>query len=323
MDEKRFDRIWRTVGPHLALLEGERRRVTRRRRIVFGIGGFITLLAGLAALLAQSPVLLVAAVAIAVIALIIGQHPVGQLQGRIKQDINDRLAGALKLAYTAKPAAPCRFEAFCEFGLLPAHERAGFEDQFSGEAHGCDFDLCEVHLEQKVRNGKKSYWITVFQGVVIRVSFPRKVEGITVIGRDQGWLNSLGAVGHRFGQHKLERIGLVDPVFEKVFEVYGDDQVAARYMLTPSFMERLLGLEESLSGRQVRALFHEALGRGELLIAAETGNLFEAGSMSVPLTDQRRVRRIVGELAEVLGLVDQVVAPPRDDDRNLWDRRSS
>jgi len=40
----------------------------------------------------------------------------------------------------------------------------------------------------------------------------------------------------------MKRVGLVDPVFEKIFEAYGTDQVEARYLLTPTFMQRLVRL---------------------------------------------------------------------------------
>ena len=220
-----------------------------------------------------------------------------------------RVAEALDLSYMEKPAEPARFQTLRDYDLLPSYNRRHFEDCFSGERQGCDFELYEAHLEQRRRSNKRTYYVTVFRGVIIRITFPRKVEGVTVITRDNGWFNGLAALGRSMGGHDLKRIGLVDPKFERIFEVYGDDQVLARYMLTPSFMERLLKLEEDLRGKRVRAMFDAHSGEGELLIAAETGNLFEIGSMSKPLADQSRVQALVGELTQVLGLIDLLVRP--------------
>jgi hypothetical protein len=43
------------------------------------------------------------------------------------------------------------------------------------------------------------------------------------------------------GRGKLVR--LEDPVFEKEFCVYGDDQIEARYILTPALMERIVAFK--------------------------------------------------------------------------------
>ena len=46
----------------------------------------------------------------------------------------------------------------------------------------------------------------------------------------------------------LRKVGLEDPHFEKIFEVFGDDQVEARAILTPVFMEELVALETAYAG---------------------------------------------------------------------------
>lgn len=260
--------------------------MARRRQWILG-GLAVGLAAG--ALLwwwtGEPPFLLVTLGAGLGIGAAVGNIPVSRLARRVKTRLNTAVAGALGLRYAEKPDEPARFETFRHYGLLPSYSRRALEDHFAGARHGCDFELYEAHLEQKRRSKKRTYYVTVFRGVLIRISFPRRVEGVTVITRDQGWFNGLAAPGRSAGGRKLERIGLVDPEFERIFEVYGDDQVLARYMLTPSFMERLLALEEALDGKRVRALFDEHSGQGELLIAAETGNFFEIGVDEPPARD--------------------------------------
>ena len=72
-------------------------------------------------------------------------------------------------------------------------------------------------------------------------------------------------------------------------------------------------IKRALKGKKVRAAFDEDSGKGELLIAAETGNQFEAGSMFKPLADQSRVRKIVEEIGLVTEIIDMVVRPARLD----------
>lgn len=182
--------------------------------------------------------------------------------------------------------------------LLPGHSRANFEDWFSGEYEGANFDLYEAHLETKSTDSKgRTSYSTVFRGQVIRLTFPRKFLGRTIVRRDAGWFNAFG------GGQGLERVRLVDPTFEKTFEVYGSDQVEARYLVHPVLMERLLDLETSLHGQKLRCAFEY----GDLLIAVEGGNLFEPGDMFKPLADPARARRIVEEIGKVLRVMDSVL----------------
>lgn len=320
-----YDTLWREdLQPWLAGLEAERRQAVRNLWVwafcALGAGLLIVLVLGLVddELFAWFPV----AGVLAVIALIIGHGRVEDLRKRIKTELNDRIASAFGLDYQVKPYQTPRFERFRALGLLPNHHRRHFEDYFSATVKGCEFELYEANLEERrtrtvTTNGRtrtETYYVTVFHGALIRIDFPRKVEGVTVVTRDAGWFNALGGFGRRIDGRKLERIGLVDPTFEKIFEVYGDDQVLARYMLTPSFMERLLQLETSLKGKSATAAFDAHSGQGELMIAAQTGNLFEAGSMYKPLADQGRVKSIVDEIRLILDIIEMLVAPATESD---------
>ncbi|OLF74067.1 hypothetical protein AWH62_07970 [Maricaulis sp. W15] len=315
--DARFSRLWDDkLEPWLSGLEGDRLRFVRLRW--YWTTGGVALGAAFATVLAyqgaEAVPIIMALIIGPFLGYMIGSHALHKMSKRIKLELNSTIAGALGLVYRPKPQSPARFDRLRDFGLLPSSTRQAFEDHYSGTQDGCEFELYEAHLEQRRRSNKRTYYVTVFRGVIIRINFPRKVEGITVITRDQGWFNGLQAFGRSFGGNKLERIGLVDPVFEKAFEVYGNDQVLARYMLTPSFMERLLALETSLKGKNVRAAFDQYSGEGELLIAAETGNLFEIGSMSTPLTQPGRFTKIVEELGHVTGLIELLIAPAKLDE---------
>ncbi len=307
-----WDTLWaQALQPWLSGLEGERVAAIRQRNL--WVGGSIALAVVLVILFVTvwpvPQIAFFAAVGVVAIGAMVGDRRVSALKRQVKERLNSAIAHALNLTYSEKPPQPARFETFREYGLLPSYNRRGFEDHFEGEREGCSFELYEAHLEQKRRTKNRTYYVTVFRGALIRITFPRKVEGVTVIARDAGLFNGLNALGKGWGGKGLERIRLVDPKFEKIFEVHGNDQVLARYMLTPSFMERLLALEEAMGGKKVRAMFDEASGQGELLIAAETGNRFEVGSMSKPLADKERVHTLVRELEEILSVIDLLVEP--------------
>jgi hypothetical protein len=315
MSDADFDTLWRDkLEPALAGKEVERRRAVRGFVMALSVGAALTAAAFMVIASLGDDVggLIMVPIVIMIISGAVGYGGLRKLSREIKQTLLDAIADAYGLRYAEKPYAPARFSEFRGHSLLPHYDRKSFEDHFEGAIHGADFELYEAHLETKHRTKNGTRWVTRFRGVLIRINFPRNVEGVTIIVRDKGWFNAFEGLTRGMGDRKLKRIGLVDPKFEDVFQVYGDDQVMARYMLTPSFMERLLELETALSGKKVRAAFDQHLGGGELLIAAETGNRFEPGSMFKPLADPERFKTLVEELRLVTEIIDLLVEPATD-----------
>jgi hypothetical protein len=118
-----------------------------------------------------------------------------------------------------------------------------------------------------------------------------------VVRRDAGLFNFLG------GTSKLKKVSLEDPVFEKAFEVYSNDQVESRYLLHPMFMQRLVDLETAFKGKKLRCGFDQ----GDLMIAIEGGNKFEPGSMFKPLADPVRAKSLVDDVSSVMRVMDAVL----------------
>ena len=81
-----------------------------------------------------------------------------------------------------------------------------------------------------------------FRGMFCWLKFQKKLEGHTVVfSRNQGIkIDRLSSFKFRAEQE----IYLEDPRFMENFIIYGTDQVEARYVLTTSLMERILGLKE-------------------------------------------------------------------------------
>ncbi|GGH07260.1 hypothetical protein GCM10007420_24940 [Glycocaulis albus] len=307
---RNFDAIWAELEPWLEGLES-RRKAAARRLVLGSVGGIAAGLVVIAlgfAVGVPFPFTMMGGVITAFSIAAIAGVPFYKLRDEVKHGLNDRLADAFSLRYAPKPDSPAHFDSFRSHGLIPHSHKRAFEDHFSGEAHGAEFELYEAELKQRRRSKKRTYYVTVFRGVLIGIAFPRTIEGVTLITRDQGIFNALDGLTRSARGRKLERIGLVDPKFERIFQVYGTDQVMARYLMTPTFMERVLALETALKGKNVRGVFDEGLaegfGKGELLLAAETGNLFEPGSLFKPLNVRDRVERLYRDFE----LVEQIIA---------------
>jgi len=179
------------------------------------------------------------------------------------------------------------------------HHRRRFEDQIEAKAHGVDFEMAEIILERRSqsKSGNVS-WVKVFHGQIIVMDFRRKFSGRTVVLRDKKIFNMKEKAD-------MKRVGLVDPVFEKAFEAYSTDQVEARYLLTPTFMQRLVDLEASVKGKNIRFGFFD----GKLTIVIETKNRFESGSMLTSLLSVDKSQKILDEFGAVLDVIDGVLEP--------------
>ncbi|MEN3976544.1 DUF3137 domain-containing protein [Emcibacter sp. SYSU 3D8] len=190
------------------------------------------------------------------------QHPIIRHQKVVKEKLVTRLCGFFGLDFCLVP----RHDPIPELrrvGLLPSHNRDGREDQVSGVYEGVRLEMTDLHLRQVSGSGKNKRDVTVFRGPVFSFSFAKRFHGTTIIKADAtvigNWFGSIG-------MGDMERVRLEDPEFEKCFEVYGTNQVEARYLLTPGFMQQLIELRNSL-GSKMQAAFDG----DSLYIAANNG----------------------------------------------------
>ncbi|HRO04740.1 MAG TPA: DUF3137 domain-containing protein, partial [Terricaulis sp.] len=228
--------------------------------------------------------------------------PLAKVGEELKRQYCTGIAAAMGASYHIVPLSTPAFERMRALRLAPGFDRSKFEDHFHGAYKGAAFDLYEAHLEKRRTDSKgRTRYDTVFRGQLMRMHFPRDFLGVTIVRRDAGVFNAFG--GGEAGGRKLERVRLVDSKFEKAFEVWGTDQVEARYLLHPVMMERLIELETRLHGKRIRCAFEG----GDLLVAVEGGDLFEPGDLFKPLVNPARAKRIVDEISGVFKVMDQVL----------------
>jgi hypothetical protein len=229
-----------------------------------------------------------------------GSTDLNRLGKETKLMLVEPVASEFGMHFQVAPAPPSEINEFRQLGLVPGWDRAKYEDLLAGQRGDAPFQFFEAHLEEKrtTTDGKgrtRTTWVTVFKGQCLTVKFPKQFKGVTKVYRDAGAFNWLTKLGVR-----EPRIRLEDPVFEKAFEVYGTDQIESRFILTPDFMERLLGLERTFQGKQLRCAF----AGGEMLLAVAGKNLLESGSMHRRMDDLGRVREMLQDFAAIFLLID-------------------
>ena len=99
----------------------------------------------------------------------------------------------------------------------------------------------------------------------------------------------------------FEKVILEHPKFNKHYNVYCSDQVEARYMLSPVFMERFYNLEKTFNAKNIKCSFFE----DKLIIAIETKkDLYELGSLFKSVKDSSNVYRFYKEVKSILDIID-------------------
>ncbi|HEV2512171.1 DUF3137 domain-containing protein [Bosea sp. (in: a-proteobacteria)] len=176
-------------------------------------------------------------------------------------------------------------------GLLPRYDRAEIDDAIAGRYAGYELRLSELELERK--SGKNNS--TVFNGLLLTLAVDTPFLGTTMV-LDQRRPTPSG----------LMPVRLEDPRFASIYDVYGNDQVEARAVLTPAVMERLLSMADGGDFFPPSCLVE----RDSITFAvAQTGTrlLFEPPSLQAH-DAAAQLQHLEDELALVFRLVDAMIA---------------
>lgn len=178
------------------------------------------------------------------------------------------------------------------------YDAADADDEIFGTYRNLPLNIVELKLEKK--SGKNSR--TIFSGLLVTLDLPRDTGATTAV------ISDAGAVGNFMDRQKSQhrqRVKLEDPVFEKVYEVYGSDQVAARALLNPAFMERLLKLAQ-LPGFGVPLIL--CAGRVLYIAMPRVGlDLFEPPGFRKPAATHEALVALRKDIAAVLAAADAVI----------------
>jgi hypothetical protein len=198
-----------------------------------------------------------------------------------------------------RPAEEPDLKRLAKLGLIPGFGKKKVEDEIHGAYRGVSISIVEANLETGGKNSR-----VVFNGLLTELAFPDRFPGITVVAKDGG---VLGNVLKDFVQSSgLERVRLEDPRFEDRYQVYSTDQIAARALLTPAVMERLMELDRHTQGDPPRLLAEH----GTLRMALSKGkgeDLFEPPSIANPAHGGDMLVQLSSDISSVLKLVDAVL----------------
>ncbi len=172
--------------------------------------------------------------------------------------------------------------------LYPRHDDIVIDDCIKGEYNGLKLKITELDISYETGSGKSRRVVRVFDGLMMEVDIHKRFTSHTVIAPD----GTGGAPG-------FQRVKLEDPEFEREFDVYSNDQIDSRYLLTTAFMRRLVELKMSAKKR-VEAVFY---GQRAYFFIDYEEDKFEL-PLNKPVTDMQHYQNILLDLARMLRIVD-------------------
>ena len=173
--------------------------------------------------------------------------------------------------------------------IIPSFDTINYDDCFVGSYKGINYIIEEVDAS---RNGNKCSY-PVFHGIIIRFNISKRFKKHTVIYPD--------ILGNSSPSNDLHRTELEDVVFEKKYNVFTNDDVEARYIITPSLMEKLNNVKTSFQASDIYASFYA----GVFFLGISTWeNLFDYGSIVNSLTDPKPFIKMSEEIISILKLID-------------------
>lgn len=181
-------------------------------------------------------------------------------------------------------------EIFMKSCVVPDFNSEVYDDVFKGSFQGVNIDIVESKYEIGIDDRTT---IPVFSGVILKLDMNKPFKGHTVIKP-----NTLISMPPSPYLHHTE---LEDLEFNKKFDVYTNDEVEARYLITPSFMERLKNVRTAFNADKYTCAFYDS----SLIIALSTNkDLFSLCSLIKPIDDKKQFYQMYEEMESIMKLIE-------------------
>ncbi len=296
------------IRPNIQVFEEKRIKAlqTLRKRTLLAILIFIVCIAAVIAIayaeIVSPKLLIFLAIGTAMLLGMWCYLPTKKYKSEIKEKIFPNIFSFFGEDYQYSEKAQLSIESLKPSGIIPSYDKEHTEDYIKGSYKDVVLELIEAKLSSSSgtganRTGADRRTTVHFKGIIILLSMNKKFSGKTIVRRDAGkfynWV--IDKVS------KMEKVALEDPVFEKKFEVYSSDQVEARYLLTTSFMERLLELSALFGDFGLECSFY---GDKLLLMIPSPKNHFETSSIFQPVAFTDDVNTTLKEMLMIFQIID-------------------
>lgn len=182
--------------------------------------------------------------------------------------------------------------------ITKRYDEYDIDDVFVGSFKDVSIEIVEVEYvditRERTSDGKtRVQRNTIFDGVIITLDMNKNFISHTLVKSDKLFKTS--------GVQGLRHTTLEDPIFEKSFDVFTNDEVDARYLLTPSFMERLVNVKTIYNSSKITCAFYN----DKLILAMDVRrDMFKIGSLFKKVNDEKAFMKMYEELESIIKLID-------------------
>ncbi len=206
-------------------------------------------------------------------------------------------------------------ETFFESQIFQARaDRYEGDDFVSGRIGKTDIQLSEInvkHIEKtppkpgssSERHKRETKTYPIFRGLFFVADFNKDFSKTTIVLPDTAQ-KRFGRLGQKLQSMNITRgqlIKLEDPEFEKLFVVYGDDQIEARYVLSTSLMARIVAFSKKAN----REMYFSFVASKLFVAISYDKPLFEP-SLFKTLIDFSKIQEYFEDLQLAIGLVEDL-----------------
>jgi len=182
-------------------------------------------------------------------------------------------------------------------------------DLFRGKVGEVDFEFSELLCQYTSGVGKRRITHTAFRGFFFVGDFHRDLHFRTKIEPDLAE-NLFGVAGRGiqrfFSSDRRKLVDLENLEFERVFKVTAADQVEARFILTPKFMERLLDFFKKAGDR-----VHLSFCNGRMFLAISTNHDYFEPSYFGEILSRKDLMKFIDMLLLLFRVADELCHQPR------------
>ncbi len=229
---------------------------------------------------------------------------------QFKQQFISGLLGALAEDVRYKPTGDRAFlSEYHRSELFPKKpDRERLEDTIYGRIGETDLAISEIHTEYEEttrdKDGKeKTSWHTIFKGLFISADFHKDFRGKTLVRSDvaEKYFGQFARFVQKPIFSSLELVQLEDPEFEREFVVHSNDQIEARYILSPALMQRMLELKHRFAEKVEFSFLNS-----RVYIAISTSRNFFEPKLGQSLNDPETVEGFLEQVRLCLGIVENL-----------------
>lgn len=187
--------------------------------------------------------------------------------------------------------------------FLEPYDRFFGQDLVSGSIDSVNVRFCDLHVEKKVHDkDDKEVWQDIFQGLFFRADFNKTFHSKVVVLPDiaEHSFGILGSWMQGMNRQRGELIKLDHVEFEKLFVVYGSDQIESRYILSHALMEKIVQFRTKID----KPLYLSFVDSSMFLALHYTKPLFEPILLR-SLLDFDSIKDYFERLSMIIGIVNE------------------